>query len=182
MRFLYIMLACVWLVFSWVCFDALRWQPPFPPPWHAEEALNESNTVNLEAEIEKITYFLENEEIRYHMPKRERARFHFNRARFYWLLSYHQNSRKAQMAYLQRALKDCLSTVELLPDDPIYLYSVADIYHQMKEYEQAEEYYKKSLAIEPNEGIVRRRYQELQEEMGKESTMSKQIMQDENSS
>jgi len=155
------MLTVVWLLFSWVCFNALRWQPPFSRPWHADEALSRSSPERIDLDIEELTQRLENPTL----ANQERAWYCFQRAQRYWLKTYLQNSRLHQLTYLKLSLKDCFSALELVPDQPTYLYAVADLYHQMKDYAEAEKYYKKVLKIRPDYALAYRRYQEMQEEM-----------------
>ncbi|MEW6236606.1 MAG: tetratricopeptide repeat protein [Candidatus Omnitrophota bacterium] len=169
MRFLFIMLTIVWLLFSWVCFSALRWQPPLPRPWHAEDALSRSDPARIDADIEEITQRLENPTL----AEQERAWYCFQRAQCYWLKTYLQNSRLSQLTYLKLSLKDCFSALELVPDHPSYLYAAADLYHQMKDYAEAEKYYQKVLKIRPDYALAYRRYHEMLEEMGQKEDEKK---------
>lgn len=161
MRFLFIILSIIWLIYGWVAIASMQWSPPQPPPPHAEAALQQYDKDQLINQREKISRILETTQL----DENTAAEMHFQLAYAHWLLAYHQDSRTAQMQSLQKSLNHCVEAAEIVPGNPSYVYSIADLYHQMGEYEMAETYYKEALQLDPEFERARERYQVLKRAM-----------------
>lgn len=193
MRFLLIMLTMVWLLFGWVCYDSVRWREPLEIPWHAEEALEEESR---RAERFRLTVeeSIERELVRWTLvindPNADGvtlSQAHYQFGRCYWLSAYLQRSYIKQTAYLKKSLDELQSALRYLYDTRIqlkipnlnesdeifFLYCIADLHHQLKEYEEAEKYYLKALRMSPSpDPRIYRRYNEMLAESGLESQYS----------
>ncbi len=166
MRFLFSILSITWLLFGWVSFEAMRWRPPSPPPFHAEQALHSITHEELESQ-KKYWQTLLNE---YQLSNMDRESVHFQLATLYWIETYMMRSRPQQLQMLQKSLNHCFQALELStqgPNHSNYLYSIADLYHQMHEYKQAENYYIRALSQNPNHKLARIRYYDLKKEMAR---------------
>jgi len=161
MRFLFIILSIVWIVYGWVAIASMQWRPPQPPPPHAEAALQQHKEDQLINQREQLSHIIETTQL----DENTAAQMHFQLAYAWWLLAYHQDSRTAQLQSLQKSLKHCMEAAEIVPDNPSYVYSIADLYHQMGEYEIAETHYKEALRLDPEFDRARQRYKDLKREM-----------------
>lgn len=161
MRFLFIMLSIIWLLFAWVSFEALRWRPPLQPPEHAKQALQNFNPKFSDQEKHQMLYLLSADDL----PDSVRAKAHFRLAYIYWVETYLKKSHAEQLFFLQTSLDHCLKAASIIPDNVSYIYSIADLYHQMKEFDLAEKYYKKAIGIDPYYEQAVMRYNQLKEEM-----------------
>ena len=193
MRFLLVMLTVVWLLFGWVCYDSIRWREPLEIPWHAAGALEEEKrrTERFGLPVEE---FIERETIRWtvvindpNVDAMTLSKAHYQLARYYWLDTYLERSYIKQTGYLKKSLNELKSALYYLysartqlkianlnePDEVVYLYSIADIYHQLKDYVEAEKYYLKALRMSPVlDPRIYRRYNEMLAESGFESKFS----------
>ena len=115
------------------------------------------------------------------------SKAHYQLARYYWLDTYLERSYIKQNGYLKKSLNELKSALYYLysartqlkianlnePDEVVYLYSIADIYHQLKDYVEAEKYYLKALRMSPVlDPRIYRRYNEMLAESGFESKFS----------
>lgn len=189
MRFLQILLSAIWLGYGWLCYSAVQWQTPMEKPWHIEKPLEQlaKNARLMNVDTEKLLdRDIEEYKIRLGQPgarEAERADEHAILARCYWLKAYLQSSYSRQTAFLQMAVTEMTYALEYYlgqqytNDQYInakiaqYLYNVADLYHQLKEYDRAEEYYLEALRRLPGNPIFFRRYSEMIDESGRPSKM-----------
>lgn len=156
MRFLFIVLSTIWLMFGWVSFDAMRYRPPMPPPWNAANLLEKYTPSQIDNDIDLYTYVLRDTSFSHE----QMANLHYNLAQAYWLKTYLQPSRTEQNALLKAALSECFSALKYAPNSPHLVYAIADLYHQLKDFDKAETYYRKALMLNDN-AHVNRRYQEM---------------------
>ncbi len=140
---------------------AYEWQSPLPKPWHVKKPLEHSTYDDLNRSVEETTIQLELQT----MDDYQRAQLYYIRARCYWLKSYLQNSHLLQMAFLTLSQNDCHSALRLIPDNPTYIYSIGDLYHQMQIYDKARQYYQKALKFQPDDSHIQRRYHDLKEDI-----------------
>lgn len=196
MRFLYIMLSTVWLSFIWVCYLAIQPQDPIQPPWHVigslqfdiflSQQLNRDPHRLIDDRIMRYQYDLTQLQIHLesiHQEYREKFKFrynptrgsledtlrafiHFQIATEYWKKAYLQETKTKQMAFLRLSLNEVKQCLNLVPDSPHYVYCAADLYHQLREYKNAEPYYLQSLRMDPTDQLALRRYYEFIEESG----------------
>jgi len=166
MRFLFTTLTIIWLVFGWICYRALQPEPPVPVPWHAAQALQSTTPERIENDIARDSLMLSAD----NMTTIERAKIHYFLAKSYWMKTYLQDTRIKQVACLELSLRECLAALKYFPEDPLILYSTADLYHQLKKYDEAKPYYDKALKLEPDNPHFLRRYYEMLEESGRQVT------------
>lgn len=157
MRFLYVMLSAVWLLYAWVCFEALRWQPPIPIPWHAAAALQDTTPERVNARMEEARMLLGAGDL----TGFQRASAHYQLATAYWMKAYLQDSRRKQLTYLRLSLRECEKALEMMPNSTHIKYSIADLHHQMHNFGKAERIYQEVLEEEPNNPRYRQRYEDL---------------------
>ena len=160
MKFLYTMLSVVWLIYGWVCYQAMQWEPPYPIPWHAARDLQKTNPTKLQKDMETYRLYLNMEDL----TTFQRTNTLFNLAICHWLTAYLQDSRQKQVAYLKMSLKECRDALAIVPDSAHFTYCIADLYHQMQEYEKAEHYYIEAISAAPDESLYRQRYHEMLDE------------------
>ncbi len=185
MRFLQIMLSVIWLSFGWLCYSAVQWQKPMEPPWHAKQPIEQifKDARKLGTSAEKL---LDHDILQYKnrlaesdLDGAERADEHAILAQRYWIRAYLQKTYVRQVSYLQLSLNEMMYALvyylgQQYTDDRYvnakiaqYHYNVADLYHQLKEYEKAEPYYLEAMRRLPGNPHFFRRYFEMVEESGK---------------
>jgi len=182
MRFLQIMLSLIWLCFAWLCYSAMQWKEPMPPPWHVESNLTKNAErahgqridpeESIDRDIADYKSYLSNPSI----EGDELADAHAILSRSYWLKAYLQQTYVRQESYLQLALKEMRFALAYYQNqefsgDPImnqkiaqYEYNTADLLHQLKRYKEAEHYYLNAMRRLPGNPIFYRRYTDLIEE------------------
>ncbi len=163
MRILIGILSTIWLLFGMVCYSALQPEPAAPPPWHAKQILRSVDLDRIDERIQQNIFILGSQK----MTKYQRAGYYFSLARQYWLKSYMQQTRLQQTTYLRLALQQCLHAVKYNPDMPWFKYMAGDLFHQLGDFDNAEQYYVQALKIYPDEPQFRRRYYQLKEDREK---------------
>lgn len=184
MRFLQIMLSIIWISFAWLCYSAVQWREPIRPPWHVESSLENiiekarEKRINPEGvidnDIAEYKFYISQTAIK----GDERADAHAILSRSYWLKAYLQQSYLKQKSYLQLALNEMIYALdyyksrEFSSDRVIsqkiaqYEYNTADLYHQLKQYPEAEKFYLQAMRRLPGNPIFYRRYTDMIEESG----------------
>lgn len=150
-------------MFGWVSLQALRWHSPFPPPWHAAQALQKTSPQKIEQEIDYWNHLLTQFEDE--AQEQQRAWAHYKIAESYWLKSYLQTSQVEQKAFLELSMQEIREALNLTPKNAFLIYALADLHHQLRHYDTAEEFYQEALKIQPDHELAQRRYAELKEEM-----------------
>ncbi|MBN2326796.1 MAG: hypothetical protein JXR73_06555 [Candidatus Omnitrophica bacterium] len=184
MRFLQIMLSAVWAAFGWLCFSAMQWQAPIEAPWHVDApledlsrrafALQTDSETLLNREIQNFQIFLTQTET----TGAERADAHAALAFSYWLKAYLQDTYVRQNACLKLALKETRYVLDFYKEKEFsgdrlinlkiaqFYYNAADLLHQMKIFEEAEDHYLEAMRRYPGNPQFYRRYSEMLEESG----------------
>lgn len=157
MKFLYVMLSTIWVLYSWVCYDALLWKPPLIMPDHVREILDRRSLQDIETGIQKAKLFLDSP----NLTDFQKADAHRELATAYWLKAFFQDSRKKQFAYLKLSVKELFILMDVAPDWKQVNGWMADVYHIMGEYETADKYYKEARKYFPSNDFFRMRHREM---------------------
>lgn len=141
MRFLYSMLAVVWIAFGYVCFEALQWQPPYDTPPDLIEVLQKTDEQEIDQRVDELRALLSDGQY----STSERAYMHFLLALQYWHKTFLQQTRQKQTIYLQFAEDAVNQALELYPDHHRFLLLLGDIHRVQGQYTKAEETYSEAL-------------------------------------
>ena len=182
MRFLQAMLSVIWLMFGWLCYSAVQWQEPMKAPWHViqplEQLTQEAGKMGMDAE-ELLDRDIK--EYSSHIQKYKeayRADLNATLGRCYWLKAYLKDRYVLQKSYLQLAINHMMFALQYYSEQEYssdrrinaiiaqYNYNVADLFHQLREYETAEAYYLEAMRRLPGQPTYFHRYSELIEESG----------------
>lgn len=157
MKFLYLMLSTIWVMYSWVCYEALQWKPPLIMPDHVREILDHRTQDDVETGIMKAKLYIDSASLTDFQKKEA----HRELATGYWLNAFFQDSRKKQFAFLKLSVKELKLLLKIDPNRPDVNGWLADVYHIMGEYELADEYYKVARKYYPQNEFFRDRHREL---------------------
>ncbi len=159
MKFLYVMLSSIWVSYSWVCYDALQWKPPFEMPPHVREILETRSQEDIERGIRQAQLYLDSAKL----TNFQRAEAKRDLATGYWLKAFFQDSRKTQSAYLHLSIQELEDYMKIVPGHKKANGWMADVYHILQDYETADRYYKEARKHHPEDRFFRIRHREMKQ-------------------
>lgn len=144
MKFLYTLLAVIWLAFGWTCIEAMRWEPPRPAPYHYARLLQQFPEDAIDRDIKERKLMLMADDLSLRDRSRERYQLSFS----YLLKAFRQPNQTSQILFFDKALNQALEALRPFPDDwPKFWTRAAEIYALKGDWDKADEYYEKALRI-----------------------------------
>lgn len=157
MKFLYVMLSTIWVMYTWVCYDALQWKPPLIMPDHVREILDRRTQDEVETSIMKAKLYIDS----VNLTDFQKAEAHRELATGYWLNAFFQDTRKKQFVYLKLSIKELETLLNIDPERKQANGWMADVYHIMGQYEIADKFYKEARKFFPQNKFFRERHREM---------------------
>ncbi|MBZ0258006.1 hypothetical protein K8I31_18215 [bacterium] len=144
MKFLYSLLAIVWLTYGWACFQAMQWEPPRPTPWFYARYLQQFSSDVIDREVNDRKMVLSSDDL----SLRDRSREQYQLSFLYILKGFHQKNHNSQQVFFDMALHEALEALRPFPDDwPRFWMRAAEVYGLKDDWDHADEYYRKALEI-----------------------------------
>ncbi|MBI1388041.1 MAG: hypothetical protein GC154_06295 [bacterium] len=154
MRFLYVILGVIWLVFGWTCVEALRWEKPLPTPVFILSEVRSASKETINQEIEQLDALLSSQS----SDLRERSVTYLQLGDKYFVKAFLFDNRNAQIPFLKLSVEKYQEALRLSPNQPILFLRLADAYALLGVRDKAEDYYAKTIAadIRNEDEVVRR--------------------------